>query len=303
MTIVHRSTQKSIQEAKHAVVLDVDNTLTPPRRPLEAEMASALRRLTIPFFLGAGGDLRLVFEQFIEPLHNFGYRGSFDAFLCNGSTRYHCELFEKPCAKLLRGFEMRQHLGENRFLRLMEVIEATLNLEHFRLPPPMHILGERIIDRCSMINVAPIGRPNERLSEQAHANRIAFKQYDELTGFRKKFLTHLTRELSDFAPDGLYMTLGGETSFDIGIEGNDKSFPLHALLNEGFQHVWYVGDALFEDGNDASVLKFIEQWRGAGRCPVEAIPVESWRDTISVLNNLGIVNGNASLGAGCTVLK
>src|SRR5437660_835995 len=199
MTIVHRSTQKSIQEAKHAVVLDVDNTLTPPRQPLEAEMASALRRLTIPFFLGAGGDLRLVFEQFIEPLHNFGYRGSFDAFLCNGSTRYHCELFEKPCAKLLRGFEMRQHLGENRFLRLMEVIEA--------------------------------------------------------------------------------------------------------LLNEGFQHVWYVGDALFEDGNDASVLKFIEQWRGAGRCPVEAIPVESWRDTISVLNNLGIVNGNASLGAGSTVLK
>src|SRR5437667_5502447 len=104
---------------KAAIVLDIDNTLTPPRRPLEGDMAEALKLLTIPFFLGAGGDLRLVHEQFIEPLHGYGYRGSFDAFLCNGPTRYRCEISDSISTKLIRGFEMREHLGTAGFNDLL----------------------------------------------------------------------------------------------------------------------------------------------------------------------------------------
>jgi hypothetical protein len=122
---------------------------------------------------------------------------------------------------------------------------------------------------------------------------LAFKDYDRSTGFRRKFLARLSQELIDFVADGLRITLGGETSFDLVTEGNDKSFPLHSLLGEGFKHIWYVGDALFEGGNDGAVLKFIEQWHGPTPCPVEAIRVAGWRDTLPLLHQLGIVNAKS----------
>lgn len=276
-------------DGRRAVVLDIDNTLTPPRRPLEHEMADTLKRLTVPFFLGAGGDLRLVSEQFIEPLHEFGYRGTFDAFLCNGPTRYRCQLSDSISTTLLRHFAMKEHLGAEKFARMMQIVQATLDREEFRLPPPMRVIGDLIIDRESMINVAPIGRPRERLNEEAHKNRDAFRDYDARTGYRRRFLSHLTRELAAFAPDGLFVSLGGETSFDLVIRGNDKGFPMKTLLEEGFDHVWYIGDALFEGGNDEAVLKYIAQWKGPQPCPAAAVQVAGWRDTMDALQKLDMV--------------
>jgi hypothetical protein len=287
------STQHAPQPAatlKRAVVLDIDNTLTPPRRPLQEDMANALKRLKVPFFLGAGGDLRLVAEQFIEPLHEFGYRGSFDAFLCNGPTRYRCDLSDQVAIRLLRNFEMRRYLGPERFDLMMKIVQATLDLPEFHLPPPMRVIGDRIIDRGSMVNVAPIGRPREKLDDEAHKNRDAFRDYDARTGYRRRFMAHLTRELAEFAPAGLFISLGGETSFDLVIEGNDKSYPLQTLLDEGFDRVWYIGDALFEGGNDEAVLKYIERWPGRKPCPVGAELVQSWRDTIGVLKKLDMLD-------------
>ena len=275
---------------KRAVVLDIDNTLTPPRRPLQEEMADTLKSLKVPFFLGASGDLRLVSEQFIEPLHEFGYRGTFEAFLCNGPTRYRCEISETVSVRMLRHFAMKEHLGAEKFARMMKIVQATLNREEFRLPPPMRVIGDLIIDRESMVNVAPIGRPRERLNEESHRNRDAFRDYDARTGYRRRFLAHLTRELAEFAPDGLFISLGGETSFDLVIQGNDKGFPLKTLLEEGFDRVWYIGDALFEGGNDEAVVKYIAQWQGPQPCPAAAVQVENWRDTIAVLKKLDMVH-------------
>ncbi len=103
-------------------------------------------------------------------------------------------------------------------------------------------------------------------------------------------LENLRRELADFCAVGMHISLGGETSFDIVIQGNDKSFPLRSLLQEGYERIWYVGDALFEGGNDEAVLKFIEQWPDRqDACPVEAISVNTWRDTVGVLNGLGVL--------------
>ena len=274
---------------KAAIVLDIDNTVTPPRRPLEADMAEALKSLTVPFYLGAGGDLRLVLEQFIEPLYGYGYRGVFDAFLCNGPTRYRIEVGDRISTTLIRGFEMREHLGAAGFADLVRVCEETLDREEFRLPPPMRVIGERIVDRVSMINVAPIGRPLERLNTDSHANRDAFRAYDEKTGYRRRFLAHLNDRLAHLAAKGLFISLGGETSFDIVINGNDKGYPMQTLIEEGFDRVWYVGDALFPGGNDEAVLKFIERWPGPGVCPAEAIPVKSWRETAGVFQKLGIL--------------
>lgn len=279
---------------KCAVVLDIDNTLTPPRRPLESGMASALRRLTVPFFIGAGGDLRLAREQLIEPLYGFGFRGAFDAFLCNGSTRYRCELGDEISVTQIRQFDIRKHLGNERFAALLRVIQEMLDSDDFCLPGTMRVIGERIVDRVSMINVAPIGRPREHLTEEMHANRRAFREWDESTGFRWRFLSQLRRQLADAVSEGLHISLGGETSFDVVVKGKDKSYPVSSLLAEGFERVWYVGDALFQGGNDEAVLTFIDEWQHTDPCPVEAIRVESWRDTIRVLGALGVLPGAAT---------
>ena len=280
---------------KQVIALDVDNTLTPPRYPLQSDMACALRRLRVPFVLSAGGDLDLISDQFTQPLHRSGYRGSFAAFLCNGARRYQFDLTETISDELIRDFSVAEFLGDTRFRRLLQLVENTLNLEEFQFPRPITVIGERIVNRKSMINVAPIGRPRGQLTDQMHENRVLFQKYDLQSGFRQRFLARLSLELADFLKAGMHISLGGQTSFDLVVKGNDKSFALKTLLEEGASHVWFVGDALFNGGNDEAVLKFIESWDGPQPCPVEAIKVESWRDTIDIFRRLSILDDESTL--------
>lgn len=288
---------------REALLLDVDNTLTPPRRPLEAGMAEVLKALQVPFFLVAGSDLPLVREQFLEPLFAFGYRGRFDAFLCNGSTWYRCELAGSADVELVEQFSFERHLGAARLLRLKRTVERALDSEAFRLPSPLTVIGERIVDRGSMMNVAAIGRPKGSLSKAAYDNREAFCRFDESTGFRRRLMVHLHDELGDLIEEAdLRMSLGGQTSLDFNVEGYDKSFPLPVLLEAGFSKLTYVGDALFPGGNDETVLRFIADWsRIAARyphfsdCPVTAIAVRNHLETADLLCGLGLARIEAPI--------
>ncbi len=38
--------------------------------------------------------------------------------------------------------------------------------------------------------------------------------------------------------------LGGQTSFDIGIEGEDKTKPIRQLIAAGYKNIVFIGDAL-----------------------------------------------------------
>ena len=275
---------------KNALVFDIDNTLTPPRRPIEKEMADILKGLEIPFFLVAGSDLPLIKDQFIHPMHEFGFRGEFDGFLCNGATRYRCKFSDTISIETIRDFDFREYLGEDDFKFMLSVIEDTLNMKEFKLPPPMVVLGKQITFRHSMVNVAPIGRPEGKLSEEAYRNRDELVKHDKETGIRRKMLAHLNEKLARLREEKkLFISLGGETSFDIVIEGNDKSYAIDTLLNEGFEELLFLGDALFEGGNDEAILHYINKWPKDKHCPVQAIPVSNWRETIEHLNKLGFI--------------
>jgi hypothetical protein len=82
----------------------------------------------------------------------------------------------------------------------------------------------------------------------------------------------------------LHITLGGQTSFDIGIIGQDKTKPVRTLLDDGFEKVIFIGDALFEGGNDGAIIDYIRSWPSELKCPVEAIQVNSWRETLEILH-------------------
>ncbi|MCX8073851.1 MAG: hypothetical protein N3C12_15635 [Candidatus Binatia bacterium] len=274
-----------------AIVFDVDNTLTPPRAPIREEMAEVLCRLDPVFHLAAGSDLKLVMEQLVEPLAEYGFEGRFDAFVCNGADRYRClvrggEVEVQPVSR----FALRDHLGETAFDALLRSVSILLNEREFCLEASgVPVRGEQIINRGSMINVVPMGRPAQ-MDAEAYAQRAAFVEFDRRTGYRLRLLERLRTLIAPWqASHGLRVTLGGQTSFDIVVEGHDKRFPLRALLSEGVQRILYFGDALHPEGNDRAVLEFIDEWAGVGNCPVEAVAVENWEDTRCKLLNRRLV--------------
>ncbi|HEY3497495.1 MAG TPA: hypothetical protein VGK73_22515 [Polyangiaceae bacterium] len=274
----------------NALVFDIDNTLTPPRRTLEREMGEALRTLKVPFALAAGSDLGIVQGQFFEPLAEFGYRGGFDAFLCNGATQYRCECDGAARIDLVEEFRFREHLGPALFSRLMRLLETLLEDPEFRLPSSVPIVGDRIVDRSSMVNFAPGGRPRgANLSAEARESREAFVAFDAKSGYREKLLRTLKQRFREFESVDLVVSLGGQTSFDIVVKGRDKTAPVRKLIQEGVTEIIYFGDALFEGGNDAAVSDFIREWALSQPCPVRAIQVDGPRDTLARLRELDVL--------------
>jgi hypothetical protein len=271
-----------------ALLLDIDGTLTPPRQTLRHEMADALGRLTVPFHVAAGSDLALVEPQFLAPLWEFGFRGGFEAFVSNGAAHYRCD-YGTQLAIVKRGeFDLRRHLGDADLARLFATLESILAGEEFQLPAPLAVIGTRIVDRHGMVNVTPIGRPPGALDAAARRNREAFAVFDRETGYRRRMLLSLRREL-DWLCRGkrLQILLGGETSFDLVIEGMDKTAAVRGLLALGVDKVVFLGDALWEGGNDAVISDLIARWRQDGACPLEAVQVEGWEHTIQIFRARG----------------
>ena len=270
---------------KTALALDIDNTLTPPRQPLNKTMTEMLIRLCVPFYVAAGSHLSLLQEQFFRPLYDFGFRKQFDAFLSNGAVRYHCDYSQEMSVELVSEFNLREYLGDSDYRYLLKKLTETLEVNKFKLPSTLTVLDGRIVDRVSMINLCPIGRKDCEDAD-ARRNREQFVEFDVANDYRKNMLRHLTQELSDLiSRKQLHITLGGQTSFDIGIMGQDKTKPVRTLLEDGFEKVIFIGDALFEGGNDGAIIDYIRLWPSELKCPVEAIQVNSWRDTLEVLHN------------------
>jgi hypothetical protein len=264
-------------------VFDIDNTLTPPREQLGAEMAALLKALPQPFALAAGSDAPLLREQFFDPLRGFGYRGTFDAFICNGASRYRCVYGDALSIDAVDEFSLQSYLGDDGFTRLLSLFDDALNGPELALPAGFPIVGERVIDRGSMINLAPGGRPKGALTALARQSREAFVEYDERTGYRPRALAWLKERIEQALPGkNVNVTYGGQTSFDVTVRGRDKSFAVRSLLEAGHERVTYVGDALFPGGNDAAVLDYARSLPD-GDARIEVVQVAGWRDTARLL--------------------
>lgn len=270
-----------------ALVFDIDNTLTPPRRALQAEMAEALCGCRIPFHLAAGSDLELVCPQLIEPLYERGFRGGFDAFVSNGSHHVRCRLGATIDLQTVFELRLREHLGPVSFGALCSVLVSTLDSPEFSLAgTKLCVDGPRLNDRGGMINLAPIGRPAQ-MTSAAYERRDAFVAFDLATEYRARLLAHLQQILAPWRENhGLRVTLGGQTSFDLIIDGYDKRYSLRALLAAGYERLTYIGDAFYPGGNDAAVLELVGEW-SPGSCPIEVVQVSGWEDTLAWLRAQG----------------
>jgi hypothetical protein len=280
-------------KTKTALILDVDNTITPPRRPLTEPMAHILDQLLVPFHVAAGSHLELLRGQFFEPLYAYGFRKQFDAFISLGGVHYRCDYSQGMGMEIVSSFDIREHLGEEDYGRLIRVLEETLGLPQFGLPASLRVIGETITCRGSMVNFCPAGRAKGESAEY-RANRDAFVAFDTAEGFRQRMMEQLSSELAPLVERRkLRIVLGGQTSFDISVEGRDKTYAVRRLLADGYERLVFMGDALFEGGNDAPIREFVENWEGDGPCPVEAVQVESWHDTVRLMVERGFVRPEA----------
>lgn len=274
---------------KTAVLFDIDNTLTPPRQPLPDEMVSILKNLCVPFHIAAGSHLELVEEQFFNPLYLGGFRGEFNAFLSNGAVHYFCNYSNQLKIEPISAFDIRDYLGYESFNQVVEILDSTLQLPEFQLPPDIEVMGTQVVFRGSMINFCPIGR-NKDIPDIYYINRKKFVDFDNKFSYRHQIMEHLKRELSYyFEKKNLTITLGGETSLDIGILNQDKTNAVRTLLKQGIERLVFIGDALFEGGNDWTIQSFVDNWNLDTKCPVETIQVNCWTETIEELHLLNFV--------------
>ncbi|HZS44459.1 MAG TPA: hypothetical protein VFC63_05110 [Blastocatellia bacterium] len=276
---------------KAAIIFDIDNTLTPPRRPIAKKMVDILNRLCVPFSVAAGSHLSILQDQFFKPLYELGFRKQFDAFISNGAIHCRCDYSGEMSIVTVSEFNIKTFLGDDIFSHVEGVLMKTLMMEAFALPVNLEVFPQQIAFRVSMINLCPIGRPQQD-SEAYHVSRDGFVSFDKTTGYRQKVIGHLKKEFSELAKSHrLTVTLGGQTSFDIGIVGQDKTLAVKALLNEGFEEATFFGDALFEGGNDAALREFVENWPSGKQCPLETVQVNCWQDTLAQLSSRGFIDG------------
>ena len=100
-------------------------------------------------------------------------------------------------------------------------------------------MGAQIEDRGSQITFSALG-------QQAPID--AKEKWDPDFAKRKKVKRKLDKSLSEFS-----VQMGGATSIDITKPGIDKAYGIHKLhqtLNIKISEMIFVGDALFEGGND-----------------------------------------------------
>lgn len=133
--------------------------------------------------------------------------------------------------------------------------------------------GDHIQDRGAMVCFSTVGKAAN------HDQRLAYYAWEDMHQERKDFAADLRLKYP-----GYLFIIGGKTSIDISMEGNDKGQLLKVLREHyGDEPITFVGDRMFEGGNDwplAEKLRIEKEERGI---PNRLFPVKTPTDTMKIL--------------------
>lgn len=224
--------------AKKAIVFDLDGTLTESKSNLDKEMAAILCALLEKRKIAVmgGGNREQFQKQFLGFLHCAKTQlenlfmlptsgASFFKFQKNNWRRvyqYHLSQTEKT--KIFNAFKM--------------------SFKEVGYIKPKKTYGEIIEDRESQITFSALGQK---------APLIQKEKWNKEMDIRRRLKKTLEKHLPEFA-----VRLGGLTSIDITKKGLDKAFGVQEImkaLSISKKDIVYIGDALYEGGNDAAVLQ------------------------------------------------
>jgi phosphomannomutase len=256
------------------VLFDMDGTLTPPRKSIEKNIEEELISLSKITKIGivTGSDYEYVMQQCKSLFHKNIDFSNFYILPCNGTQMYVWDQKEWEIGSWKKVFslDMREHLGEKTYRKLMFALLEKMYTTHMTNPYKFPVTGHFISYRDSLINWCPIGR------NANSEDRKKFVKYDEQKNLRKECIERFNR--TDFVKD-LCFSLGGSTSIDIYPCGWDKTYALKHFDNH---EVWFIGDRCTDpNGNDKPLYDKIKNTHTE-----RVFEVKSTEDTYNIIKQL-----------------
>nr|WP_295864730.1 HAD-IIB family hydrolase [uncultured Chitinophaga sp.] len=246
---------------KKLIVFDLDGTLAVSKSAIDEGMAGLLGRLTriTQVAIISGGKWEQFEKQVLQRLPPDARLTALYILPTCGTQFYNYQ----QSWQLLYAENFTQQEKD----RIIRSLQTAVNEAGYTIAQTW---GEQTEDRGSQITWSALGQ---------EAPVDAKKSWDPDFSKRKKIQSILDKLIPGFA-----VNLGGMTSVDITREGIDKAYGIRKLrdtLHVTIEEMLFVGDALFEGGNDYPALQ-------AGvRCVAVRDPEDTRRVVDAILGCLG----------------
>ena len=222
------------------VAFDLDGTLAESKQPLSAEMGELLTELLLkmPVAIMSGASFAQFETQFLPAFPETARFERLYMFPTNAAEcfSYKDGVWKPQYDKSFNAFEK---------LRIMQALKEAMQETGFAKEPARPAAwGERIEDRGAEITFSALGQ---------HAPVEEKQVWDPSREKRRPLYEALVKRLPDFS-----VALNATTSIDITPKGVNKAYGVRRLVEMtgvSVSEMLYVGDALEEGGNDATVIE------------------------------------------------
>lgn len=219
-----------------AIAFDIDDTLTASKQPLENDMAETLSLLSheVPIAIISGAKKDQILTQLISRLSHHKSE-SFYIFPNSGASAY-------TFSSLGEVRELYSHtIKEEDASHIISFAEKVI--KESGINKGYELAGNIIENRGASIALSLLGQ---------QASPEAKKSFDPDGKKRLILLPLFEKEFPSFSS-----RIGGGTTIDINQKGIDKAYGMREfakILSLPEEKIMYVGDALYEGGNDFAVL-------------------------------------------------
>jgi len=218
---------------KKLIVFDLDGTLAPSKSSISEEISTLLGTLLSVSKVAviSGGDWPQFEKQLLSKLPQDKYLKNLFLLPTSGTKYYEYKQgWEKRYSEDFTGEEKK---------KIISSLKNAVDKSGFKVKD---VWGEPIEDRGSQITFSALGQLAP-LEEK--------KKWDPDFEKRKKI-----KEILEPSLPGFSIRLGGTTSIDITKPGIDKAYAIRKLrdiLSIKIKEMIFIGDALFDGGNDYPV--------------------------------------------------
>lgn len=248
----------NINKAK-LIVFDLDNTLAVSKTVIDEEMSKLLLKLLEikKVAVISGGSFKQLEKELLFHLSLETNLTNLHIFPTGGTSYYSWIRNEGKWALIYQ-----EVLLEKDKIKIIDAISSVLKDINF---DKKDIVGNLIEDKDSSITFSGLGQDadfNEKV------------KWDPDQKIRLGIKSGLDKILSDFE-----VKIAGTTSIDITEKGKDKAYGIHKMveyIKVPISEMIYVGDSLFEGGNDHPVIK----------TGISVLPVKNPEYTKDIIKNI-----------------
>jgi len=245
-------------QKKQLIIFDLDGTLSESKSPMDAEMSDLLLQLLgiKKVAVTSGGSYTQFQNQFLKSLK------------CTTKELHSLYLFP-TCATSFYCYNnnwenvYEEKLTEAEKQKIKDAFSRALDEAGFVTPKRLY--GELVEDRVTQVSFSALG------------SEAPFELKKSWDPSGKKRL-HIKKYLDTYIPE-FETRVGGTTTIDVTPRGIDKAYGIKQMekhLNIPKSGMLFIGDALFEGGNDYPVKA----------CGVDCIAVSGPKDTKKIIKHI-----------------